>query len=175
MPSIVPFGKFFCRFFKGLKFPRDFHGFRPARTRLLCSDQRTIDQIWMHSAPAILVLILASVGLAGSGSPAPMCGAPGRRPCPMQGFMRDQLARPYAERDFDALSANLARLGRLNPDPADWRDWSRFAVEAVRAARAHDEAETLKACSSCHRSYRSQYLARFRGRLLGDARTSAVF
>jgi hypothetical protein len=80
MPSIVPFGKFFCRFFKGLKFPRDFHGFRPARTRLLCSDRRTIDQIWMHSAPAILVLILASVGLAGAGRPAPIVRRLGQTP-----------------------------------------------------------------------------------------------
>jgi cytochrome c553 len=167
MPSIVPFGKFFCRFFEGVKFPRDFQGFRPVRTRLLCSDRHTIDAFWMRSARAILVLILASVGLAAAGRPAPVCGAPGRRPCPMQAFMRDQLARPYAERDFNALRANLARLGRLNPDPADWRDWSQFAAEAARAARAQDEAETLKACSSCHRSYRTQYLARYRGRPLG--------
>lgn len=117
MPSIVPFGKFFCRFFKGLKFPRDFQGFRPARTRLLCSDRRTIDWISMHPAPAILVLILASVGLAGAGRPAPLCGAPGRRPCPLQSFMREQLARSYAERDFDALSANLARARPPQPRP----------------------------------------------------------
>ena len=39
MPSIVPFGKFFCRFFVPAKFPRDFHGFRRRGTRLLCSIQ----------------------------------------------------------------------------------------------------------------------------------------
>jgi hypothetical protein len=168
MPSIVPFGKFFCRFFERLKFPRDFQGFRPVRTRLLCSDRRTIDRVWMRSAPAILVLILASVGLAGAAGPAPMCGVPGRRPCPMQVFMRDHLARPYAERDFNALSVSLARLGRLNPEPSDWQNWSLFAAEAAQGARAHDEAETLKSCSRCHRSYRSLYLARFRERSLGD-------
>jgi hypothetical protein len=69
MPSIVPFGKFFCRFFEGLKFPRDFQGLRPERTRLLCSTWRTIERVWMRSAPATLVLILAPFGLVGAGRP----------------------------------------------------------------------------------------------------------
>ena len=37
MPSIVRFGKIFCRYFFMLKFPRDFGGFRPVRTHLLYS------------------------------------------------------------------------------------------------------------------------------------------
>ena len=37
MPSIVPFGKFFCRYFATAKFLRDFQGFRPPETLLLCS------------------------------------------------------------------------------------------------------------------------------------------
>ena len=39
MPSIVSFGKIFCRYFFGSKFPRDFEGFRPVRTLLLYSDR----------------------------------------------------------------------------------------------------------------------------------------
>lgn len=37
MPSIVPFGKFFCRYFTTAKFLRDFEGFRPRETLLLYS------------------------------------------------------------------------------------------------------------------------------------------
>jgi hypothetical protein len=42
MPSIVSFGKIFCRYFARAKFLRDFQGFRPVGTRLLYSDRASV-------------------------------------------------------------------------------------------------------------------------------------
>src|SRR5450432_4595026 len=65
------------------------------------------------------------------------CGKAGNKPCPLPAFMRDELARPYAERRLDELGASLERLAGFNPDPAGWQGWAEFAADAARAARAH--------------------------------------
>jgi len=61
MPSIVPFGKFFCRYFVLPKFLRDFQRFRHSGTRLLysvqgcfslsrCSPGALLGAAWLTSA-----------------------------------------------------------------------------------------------------------------------------
>jgi len=49
MPSIVSFGKIFCRYFFEPKFLRDFSGFRPVRTLLLYSDRASWSPICANS------------------------------------------------------------------------------------------------------------------------------
>ena len=123
----------------------------------------------MRSRALCILLLWTATALLGAKPFAPACGNPGAKPCPLQAFMRDELARPYAERHLDELGANLNQLAAFNPDPAGWRDWAQLAADAARAARAHGDAETLKACSRCHRRYRAEYLQRFRARALPGA------
>jgi hypothetical protein len=52
MPSIVSFGKIFCRYFFEPKFLRDFVGFRPVRTLLLYSDRASWLGICADSPPS---------------------------------------------------------------------------------------------------------------------------
>ena len=84
--------------------------------------------------------------------------------------MREQLARPYAARHFDQLALNAGALIGLNPNPVEWRDWGTFARAAVHAAQAHDEEHVLQACTRCHHTYRQDYVEKYRGRALVDAR-----
>ncbi len=83
--------------------------------------------------------------------------------------MREELARPYAERRFEQLELNAAALLSLNPNPAEWSEWSGFAQAAAHAARAHDEEHVLQACTRCHHTYRREYVEKYRGRALGGA------
>jgi len=80
--------------------------------------------------------------------------------------MRRRMAGPYAGRSFEELAGNAAALAAFNPDPERWREWPELAQQAERAARAHDELQTLHACTHCHRTYRREYVERFRNRRL---------
>ncbi|HEY1533925.1 MAG TPA: hypothetical protein VGF76_07895, partial [Polyangiaceae bacterium] len=97
-------------------------------------------------------------------------GSPGKPACPLQAWMREQMAAPYATRRFDELASNALALVALNPDPRGWRDWDELAVNAARACKAHDEAQTLRVCTQCHRTHRQEYLTQYRARALPDAR-----
>ena len=62
MPSIVPFGKFFCRYFATAKFLRDFQGFRPQETLLLCSVLRLNPRVARSFRRGFSALIFALRG-----------------------------------------------------------------------------------------------------------------
>jgi hypothetical protein len=124
---------------------------------------------------AAVVLVVVGFGAVLRAAPArsaapTVCGSPGRPACPLQAWMREQLALPYATRRFDELAGNAVALVAFNPDPKGWRDWDELAQDVARAAKAHDEVQTLRACTRCHHTYRREYLAHYRERALQDAR-----
>jgi hypothetical protein len=89
MPSIVSFGKIFCRYFLGCKFRRDFGGFRPVRTLLLYSDRASARPICANSPRSYLVVL----GFGGCPSSSPygrqsVCGSPRKALLPASGVMR---------------------------------------------------------------------------------------
>ena len=152
---------------------RSFMGFRSKRTRLLYSD-RPIGRLFMRVIGSLCLLaVLVLLGAAAPNTvavpPLTACGVPGKGPCPLQGWMRDELARPYARRSFDELALNARALAGFNPDPTEWRDWGDFAQQAARAAEAHDEVHVLQACTRCHHSYRHEYVEKYRARAVGGA------
>src|SRR5689334_9606914 len=64
------------------------------------------------------------------------CGHPGQPPCPLQAWMRHEIAAPLAAGENEKLARNLTRLVTLNPDARSWTNWNRFAREAATAV--HD-------------------------------------
>jgi hypothetical protein len=122
-------------------------------------------------AAVALVVLGFGADLRAAPTATPMvCGRPGKPACPLQAWMREQMALPYATRRFDELAGNALALVALNPNPKEWRDWDELALEAARAAKAHDEVQTLRACTQCHHAHRSEYVAQYRERALRDAR-----
>lgn len=144
-------------------------GFRSKKTHLLYSD-RPIGRFRMRFVALFAWLALGFLFIANAvraaGTPPTACGGAGKAPCPLQSWMREELARPYAARRFDQVALNTAALIRLNPSPEEWRDWETFAQQAGRAALAHDEEHLLQACTRCHRTYRREYIEKFRQRAL---------
>jgi hypothetical protein len=115
----------------------------------------------------VVVLVLGPLTMAAGPAPSVRsCGAPGKPPCPLQAWMREQVAAPLAKRDRERLAAGLERLRALNPEPDGWKHWDRIASDGARAAREGNDGGTLEACRRCHDVYRSRYNDRFRERAL---------
>jgi hypothetical protein len=109
----------------------------------------------------------ASVGDRGEAAVAPSqageCGKPGQPPCPLQDWMRKNVAAALAANDAAALSAALDKAAKLTPDPA-WASWSSAASSGAAAAKKGDIAGARAACKSCHDTWRATYKAQFRMR-----------
>lgn len=89
------------------------------------------------------------------------CGQPGLQPCPLQAWMRKNIASPLASSNTPALAAGLDRLANLTPNPA-WRSWPTIASQGASAARRGDLVGARASCKACHEAWREQYKAKFR-------------
>jgi hypothetical protein len=122
------------------------------------------------AAVALVVLGFGADLRAAPTAATSVCGSPGKPPCPLQAWMREQMARPYASRSFDELAGSAVALVALNPKPKEWGDWDELARDVARGAKAHDEIQTLRACTQCHHTRRQDYVSQYRERALPDAR-----
>ena len=122
-------------------------------------------------AAVVSVVVGLGISLQAARTAAPgVCGSPGKPSCPLQGWMRERMAKPYATRSFDELAGNAAALVAFNPRPKEWGDWDELAKDAARAAKGRDEVQTLRACTQCHRAHRRDYVTQYRERALPAAR-----
>jgi hypothetical protein len=100
-------------------------------------------------------------------APAPAqgaaCGGPGLPPCPLQGWMRANIAAPLAANNSAALAVGLERAAGLNPD-ASWSSWSAIAMQGAAAAKKGDIAGARAACKGCHDAWREAYRKKYRSR-----------
>ena len=104
-------------------------------------------------------------GDAGSSVPAQSgeCGKPGQPPCPLQDWMRKNVATSLAANDSAALSVALEKAAKLSPDPA-WASWVSAASSGAAAAKKGDVAGARAACKTCHDAWRTTYRDQFRMR-----------
>lgn len=91
------------------------------------------------------------------------CGKPGQPPCPLQDWMRKNVAAALASNDAAGLSVALEQAAKLTPDPA-WASWVSAASLGAEAAKKGDVAGARAACKSCHDAWRATYRDKFRMR-----------
>ena len=113
-------------------------------------------------AVAAVLLVARTPRDEAAATPLP-CGSAGRPPCPLQRWMRKQVAVPYAKRDLSGLAAALNTLAQNNPNPRRWANWTKFAEKGAASAAAGRE-DTVSFCTRCHRAYRRTYKATARTR-----------
>ena len=134
---------------------------------------RRYDAVMLRPARDALVALAVLVGVsavaATSSTDRQGCGAPGKAPCPLQAWMRINMAAPLAASDLRKLATNLEALRGLNPDRARWTNWERFASDGARAARDGNASTTMRSCTSCHDVYRTRYNEQFRERAVSSA------
>jgi hypothetical protein len=88
------------------------------------------------------------------------CGRSGLPDCPLQGWMKANLASALQRQDFDRLESAFARLGSMKP--RELGAWSDFAKHGEDAAHGHNIEECRQACKQCHDAYRSSYRQTYR-------------
>ena len=126
------------------------------------------------SGPAIGLIVAALVSSAVAlAAPAPdggrptvaqaACGGPGLPPCPLQAWMRANVAAPLAANNSAALAAGLERAAGLSPDPS-FSSWSSIASQGAAAAKKGDIAGARASCKACHDAWREQYKKKYRTR-----------
>jgi len=121
--------------------------------------------VWRRPILVSLALLLGSVGASAvAGSRQEVCGRPGKVACPLQAWMRQNIAAPLAKRDFDSLAKSFEQVSRLNPEPKHFSHWERLSKEGAAAARQKELAKLTSACSRCHELYRPKYIERHRER-----------
>ncbi len=116
----------------------------------------------------LVPLGVIAVTLSAQASEAPSCGEPGKRPCPLQHWMRVNMAAPLAKGENEELAKAFETLEKINPRPGEWANWSKFSREGARAARAGNERGAEAECGHCHRVYRREYNARYRERKVSE-------
>jgi hypothetical protein len=132
------------------------------------------------AGPALLGVALALMAFLTAAAPSSAladsppagrvaCGAPGKPPCPLQAWMRGNVAAPLALGDLTKLAHSLEALRAMSPDPR-WTNWQRFAGDGARAARDGDAAKAQQSCTRCHEVYRARYNELYRGRAAPAAR-----
>lgn len=112
----------------------------------------------MRKLLGVLVLLIALPAAADGGT----CGAPGKPACPLQDWMRRNLALALAKKDGAALATHFEEIERRNPAKGQWANWNRFAREGAEAARAGRFSGVITTCGRCHSVYRSEYIAKYR-------------
>ena len=113
-----------------------------------------------HLALALTVgsaMLLAGRTALPAGASAPRCGGPSLPACPMQQWMRDHVAVPYAQGDLERLAGVLDQLVEHNPRPGKWHNWKLFCQRGARAARAGSRSGAAADCTHCHDTYRRGY------------------
>lgn len=92
---------------------------------------------------------------------AQKCGEK-NKPCPLQSWMRLNIAPFLAGEDAAGLGRGLERAAALSPDPS-W-DWAEISNKAAAAAKAGDIETARKSCRSCHDKYKNLYKEKYRTR-----------
>ena len=88
------------------------------------------------------------------------CGTK-ENPCPLQKWMRQNMAPALAAGDNAGLAAALDKVAATSPD-ASWATWSTLAKQGSDAAKKGDLASAKAACKSCHDAYKDKYKAQYR-------------
>lgn len=81
-------------------------------------------------------------------------------PCPLQRWMREQMAPALAAKNAPALAKALDASANMSP-VASW-EWKGMAIDAAAAARAGDVETARKSCQTCHNAFKTQYQSKFR-------------
>ncbi|MCA9642123.1 MAG: hypothetical protein KC492_15560, partial [Myxococcales bacterium] len=90
------------------------------------------------------------------------CGTPGKPACPLQRWMREEVAAARYQKDLPKLAEHLDQLAEWNPEPSEWSKWTRYAREGAAAARAGRRADSV--CRGCHQDYRRRFQAKYRSK-----------
>lgn len=114
-----------------------------------------------------MMMVACLVGVTGfaAAASADECGKKGQKPCPLQGWMENNVQAPMEKGEMAKVAAALEKVASIAPDKK-WNEgdegWPAIAKAGVAAAKAGDEKALKKSCKSCHKAFRKEYKAKHR-------------
>ena len=90
------------------------------------------------------------------------CGEKGQKPCPLQGWMKANMAAAAASGDANELAKQFDYVA--SHAPPGLANWSTIAKSGATKAKAGDIDGAKGACKSCHDQYKAKYKAELRDR-----------
>jgi hypothetical protein len=90
------------------------------------------------------------------------CGKSPLPPCPLQGWMKKNMAPPSEAEDAPALATALEKAATFAPP--GYTNWVSIAKDGAKAAKAGDVSAAKHSCKSCHEQYKKKYKAELRTR-----------
>lgn len=90
------------------------------------------------------------------------CGGEGQPKCPMQAWMKTNMAPAAANGDGAALAKALDYVA--SHAPPGYAKWTSIAKDGSDKAKSGDLDAAKKACKSCHDEYKAKYKAELRDR-----------
>lgn len=96
-------------------------------------------------------------GAAGGAKEGAACGRPGERDCPLQAWMKANMAHQAMQSDLGAMEHGFATLS-ITPI-SGYSDWISIARAGAAAAHEGDLDAAKRACKQCHEAYRDRYRA----------------
>ena len=101
------------------------------------------------------------------------CGQPGLLPCPLQRFMRENVALPLARGETKSIGVSLRKVATIGP--SEFTNWSAIASQGAAAAEQGDTTALRSACNACHQAYRAAYRAKYRAQPDWQEATTSFF
>ena len=83
------------------------------------------------------------------------CGGKGKKPCPMQGWMKSVMQSASTSGDGAKLASALEQAGAKAP--SGMPEWKRISAEGAAAAKKGDIEGAKKSCKSCHDLYKKEW------------------
>jgi len=83
------------------------------------------------------------------------CGEKGEPLCPMQKWMKKNIAKSVSAGDLPSIAKHLQFIADHPVEGYD--DWTEMAEEGVKAARADDLKGAKKSCKTCHKAYQKKW------------------
>lgn len=108
--------------------------------------------LFASRAPAASPSEVAPQNLAGK---TYACGEKDKPPCPMQAWMKANMAPAAANGDSAALAKAFEYVA--SHAPAGFSDWSKIAKAGAEAAKANKIDDAKKSCKTCHDQYKNKY------------------
>ena len=93
------------------------------------------------------------------------CGQPGLLPCPLQRFMRENVALPLARGETKSIGVSLRKVATIGP--SEFTNRSAIASQGAAAAEQGSTTALRSACNACHQAYRAAYRAKYRAQPIG--------
>jgi hypothetical protein len=93
------------------------------------------------------------------------CGPKPLPDCPLQAWMKNNVAPVMKPPQFTALAAAFDAMANFAP-PTGYPNWKSISKDGAEAARAQDVNAVKAACRGCHQQYKDKYRAELRARPL---------